>query len=344
MLHIIDRLDVGGAERVCVDLANICCEHGLSIGILVLLDESKLDAVVSDKISLCYLHRKSKLQIKKYLEAASLCRSYDILHVHMRHVYRYISVVKLLGLLKVKIIFHDHFGGIRTDKRIPFLFRSLFKPEFYVGVSEELVNWAVESLRITRRHAFLLSNIIRRVISLEDQSRKASLVIVSNIRRTKNIGFAIQVAQELNMQLDIIGQVIDTEYYDELKSYLATTDAANKVRFIHDCFDIQPCLGRYRMAIHTATSETGPLVLMEYLAQGFTFLAYRTGEVAESLYHKLPEFFIETFELDSWKGRIIALMERTIEKKALQQIFATNFDESDYYERCSKIYQIVLAS
>ena len=43
VLQVIDKLDVGGAERVLVDLSNILDENNIDTTVLCLLKDSSLD-------------------------------------------------------------------------------------------------------------------------------------------------------------------------------------------------------------------------------------------------------------------------------------------------------------
>lgn len=344
VLHVIDQLNPGGAERVCIDLANIFSGRGHTVGILVLLYESKLDSSIELGIKTHYLRRKSKWNILNYFEFARICKRYDIVHIHMRHVYRYVMIAKILCRIKSKFVFQDHFGDIQKDGSIPLFYKSLFKPRFYIGVSKTLTNWAINKLKIKSDHVFLLSNIIRKYSSLkaEVHTNQRDLVIVSNIRPTKNIEFAIQISAATNLKLDIIGQLVDKEYHNKLVDQIASLGITENISFVHDCYAVQSHLGKYRLAIHTATSETGPLVLMEYLAQGLNFLAYRTGEVAEILNAKFPNFFMDSFSVQSWKVRVEELISAPIAQKRLTSLFESEYGEDKYYTLCLEIYKKIL--
>lgn len=344
ILHVIDRLNPGGAERVCVDLANIFHDQSHTVGVLLLLDTAKLDADLDTGIQVYYLKRDSKWNLAKYKEAAKICREYDIIHIHMRHVYRYMMVVKLITGLKSRFIFHDHFGDINTNKSKSLFFNTWFSPSFYIGVSTELTKWAIQNLKIEKAKVFLLSNIVRKRKGTVTLSQLNDVVVVSNIRRTKNIEFAIAVAAKAKLNIDIIGQLVEKDYHDELLILIRELGMENHVRFILDCYDVQPLLSSYKLAIHTAKSETGPLVLMEYLAQGLKFLSYNTGEVAKELNSILPHFFLDSFELEAWTKNLNALLGEPSSNEKLMEIFEGRYGEQQYYEKCLRIYQVVLHS
>ena len=64
------------------------------------------------------------------------------------------------------------------------------------------------------------------------------------------------------------------------------------IKFIHGESSIQPLLVNYDLGLHVSPEETGPLVLLEYFAQGLPFLSYRTGQVSEKAYREFPKFFM----------------------------------------------------
>ena len=105
-------------------------------------------------------------------------------------------------------------------------------------------------------------------------------------------------------------------------------------------------LKNYRFAIHTAKSESGPLVLLEYMSQGIPFLAYRTGEVAEKIAGHFPDFIMNDFNIDKWANQIKKLMNSDLKQIETKMIsyFETNYSEKKYYSKCISIYQNVLIS
>ena len=97
---------------------------------------------------------------------------------------------------------------------------------------------------------------------------------------------------------------------------------------ISDELNIQSKLSNYQIAIHVAHSESGPLVLMEYLIQGLPFLAHKTGEVADVLYSELPECFVNSLEKHEWNRKLEFLRSNMPDEKKMKNLFMRiNFGE-----------------
>ncbi|WP_418637698.1 glycosyltransferase, partial [Winogradskyella sp.] len=108
VLQVIDKLNVGGAERVCVDLTNLMFEKNINVSILTFDSKGKLQEDLHQQIFKINLNRKNKYNILKAYRLSKIIKQYDIVHVHMRHVYRYVKLVSLLFFVKTPVILHDH--------------------------------------------------------------------------------------------------------------------------------------------------------------------------------------------------------------------------------------------
>jgi len=84
----------------------------------------------------------------------------------------------------------------------------------------------------------------------------------------------------------------------------------NHINIIHDCNNVQAVLNNFDVAIHTATSESGPLVLIEYMMMGLPFLTYQTGEVVHQIKNDLPECIIDNFNTIEWIMQLDYLLQQ----------------------------------
>ncbi len=345
ILQVIDRLDAGGAERVMVDLSNILHKNGQEVATLAILSHGALEDALNSDIVKIDLNRKFKFSISKLLKISQLCKKYGVIHVHMRHNLKYIFLARKLFPFKSKIIFHDHFGKINIDQSVDGMLKKALQKSIYIGVSKQLCDWAINEVKLPEGQVFHLPNVVIKEEVEERSLRDDSLlklVLVSNFRREKNIEFAIDLVKNLSVnktiRLDIYGNVVDAEYFQEIEKKIANLGLEKSIKFVHDCTAIQPLLKQYDVALHTAKSETGPLVLIEYIAQGLPFLTYNTGEVVAQVGDDIPEFVMSNFVVENWVSKI-DLITTCRHSTKLQQIFATHYSEENYYKQCMEIYR-----
>lgn len=336
ILQVIDRLNVGGAERVLVDLTNILYENNHDVSVLFLLYPGPLGDQINPNIPQFILNRKSKLNLKTYYQCAQYLNQFDIIHCHHRFIYSYIKLTSILFKIRGKIILHDHFGPIDIDKSIPLGLRWILKPNYFIGVSQTLVSWATDQLKLLQRNTFLLPNIIRKRFE-GTATKRYDLILVSNIKPIKNQLFAIALAKKLNRKLLILGHIQDEEYYALVQEAIVGTN----IEVITDCNDTHAYIAKSQFGLHVSTSETGPLVLIEYLAYGIPFLAYDTGEVAALCKQTFPNMIINNFNESHWCNNITEIESENNNalKTKLLDYYSSHFNEESYLSKCVKIYE-----
>lgn len=342
ILHCLDTLGVGGAERVGIDACNLLDEaDGYLVELLLIRHGGPLRTALNPNVPVKELGFYRKHSLKGWIQLIKALRGFDIIHVHMRHTYGRVKLAALISGLGTKIIFHDHFGDIELNKVVPSYLLGRFKPKYYVGVSKYLADWAHERLELMHSNIWNLPNTIARGISDNVKDRRSKdLVMVSNLRETKNIEFAIQLAKSTGLELDIYGQVINEAYYEKLRKLAK----GYPIYFKTDVSDVLPYLPQYKLAIHTAKSETGPLVAMEYLKSGTNFIAFNTGEVIRQIKKELPQNILYDFELENWIRAIEATMKDSISEHRLTDVFERLFGSEAYLSKLKEIYRWVVAN
>lgn len=335
ILQVIDILNTGGAERVFVDMCNILNENDQDVSVLFLLD-NKGELTGELNVPFINLNRKNKWNIFTMYECSKIISQYDIVHCHLRQVYKYIALVNLIFKSNSKIIFQDHYGSIETDKKIPFLFGTILKPKYYIGVSTTLTQWASDILKIKRENIRLLQNIIKKRKNIVTD-KKFDFILVSNIKPVKNNLFALELCKSFNTSLLMVGKNQNDKYYNEVLSQIT-----EQVKIDSSVSDAQVVIPAAHIGLHTSESETGPLVLIEYLAQGIPFLAYETGEVARILKPHFPDYFIDNFDMELWKERVELLKIKQHDTEKMNAIFNKYFGKEDYFYKILDIYAWVV--
>jgi glycosyltransferase involved in cell wall biosynthesis len=145
----------------------------------------------------------------------------------------------------------------------------------------------------------------------------------------------------MKFKLVIYGKVIDPIYFQEITDYVHKKGLSECITFIHDEIHVQQQLAKYRFGLHTALSESGPLVLIEFLAQGLPFLAFETGQVASTIINDLPDSFVANFNLDDWEVHLEKVFR--LDQRCLFEVYKKYFDPQEYLVKCNNIYEEIFS-
>lgn len=339
ILQVMDTLSTGGAERVFVDMCNILHENIKDVSAMLLL-EDRGELVSQLNVPIVPFSRKSKWNISSMYACSKILKQFDIIHCHSKHTFRYIKLVCLLMRVDKKLILQDH-SSFKIQGKQLLLFKYVFRPDCYIGVSEAINQHAIKNVGLSPERVFLLENIILKSSS-DIKYPLTDLIVVSNIKSTKNNLFALELLSVFpEKSMRVVGHVQESSYYDEMCAYIIKHNLT--VEFITNINEVQPLLKYSKVGLHTSPSETGPLALIEYLAQGLPFLAYETGEVAKMLKPHFPDYFIDNYDLEQWKERLDLILSSPPDTQKMTKVFEQNFGEKHYFEKLENIYTCINA-
>lgn len=340
ILQVVDQLNIGGAERVIVDLSNLLSSVGITVSVLSLLSKGPLSSDLDTSIPQIELHRQRKWSISSLKSLYEIAKDFDIIHVHMRHNARYVCLCKFFfPLNNVKIIYHEHNG---TNLGYDFIDRRVFHYglDGIIVVSNQLCS-IVKNQGFSC--VFCLPNIIQCANIVSTSTDRKGIVAVGNIRPQKNYEFLAQLAKVIpTEEFHIYGNKSDSAYFDRVVSQLPPN-----VKIHTGLNQIQPELYKYKLAVHVAEKESGPLVLIEYLANRLPFVAYNTGEVVRKINMMFPMFVMSSFSIDEWVQRILYVMNIVDDIAIKEKMFLSYkqlFSPEKYISECVEIYKIILHS
>lgn len=335
VLHVIDRLEVGGAERVFLNLLKLLSGEGVTVGAMIFNSGYALDKELEQlDTSRHILNRINKFNLATLHKTHKICSLYDIVHTHLRHVHAYVRLAQIIFKGRYKLILHDH-AGIQVAPT--FRLKGLLKPKHYIGVNRQQLVWAQKELHLQRSNCYLLENTIIPAGMVEYNPTTNHAMMVANIRRVKNIEFAISLCNSMSMKLTIYGNIIEQDYYKELIKLIGEN---KNIKIVHDSPTVQDDYTKYSIALHTSIEETGPLVLLEYLSAGMPFLSYHTGSVADRVSTELPDMFIKDFEEKQWMERVEKIIaDKNSVQDKMHDVFLKHFSAEKYTENCLDIYR-----
>lgn len=349
VVHIIDRLETGGAEKVVIFLANLLHQNGHSVRVITTVSKGPQLQLLNPSISFVCINRNWKWNPVHMFRLKKACHGFDVIHLHGTPTLKYAMLTKKLFTLKGKIIFHAHNSSVFLKER-QWLLRRLLKETILIATSQEVVIAATNAIKINKNRLFCFTNtVVKPQLKNIATKKYRHLVQVSNIVPHKNISFSIELLKRLNaipgtpFHLTVIGKIYDKEYFDRLNQLIFENGLSAHISFITNCDDVLPLLSEFTMGLHTSTVETGPVAVVEYLACELPFLAYRTGEVAEVVASELPGFITNNFNIEDWVSRIVQLAkvseQNELIKEKMNAVYRRHFSPENYYFRYNKVLQ-----
>lgn len=297
IMHVIDSLARGGAERMLVDLANLSYEDGWSVSVCATRSGGELVKDLAPGIEVFQLGRRKRLDWGAMKRLAGLAREHqiEVLHAHGRSSFSLVAFMKGCGLLSQPVLLHDHFS-VEMEPSVPWWFRFAANRFLgsYVGVYDSLRVWA-RSAGIAPHRIHVISNALNleRLTSgtcngfvPHPSGSKCGPVgiCVGGIRAEKGTDVLLQAVallrRELNFTLLVVGGMADVGYSKQCQRLCSALGLQDRVLFVGEQSDIPSFLRTADFAVMASRSESGPLVLIEYVAFGLPFVATRVGDVS----------------------------------------------------------------
>ena len=85
--------------------------------------------------------------------------------------------------------------------------------------------------------------------------------------------------------------------------------------------------------------ESGPLTILEYIANGLPFISFNTGQSIELIRDDFPEFISYTFKIQEWIEKVNLIYEngREFYIKKLMGKYNDYYSPEKYYKSWKKI-------
>lgn len=364
IMHVIDSLAVGGAERMLVELANQTTGDGHQVSVCVTRSQTTLAKDLDGQIKTWVLNRTKRfdwIAMRRFARLVARERV-DVLHSHGRSSFSFLALLKTLGAVRQPIVMHDHYG-IEIDSAVPLWFKFWAKREVghYVGVSQSLSQWA--------QSAGLLNNrisVIHNVLDLSRIETAASLpirdelsiacdvplgIVIGGVCREKGIDVLIDAVTRSKRgragKILIVGAARDAEYSIHCREQAAAAGLRDTILFLGERLDVANLMKSVDFALIPSISESGPLVLIEYMAAGLPFVATKVGGISQRVAElNVPEF-VAAGDSEALAGALDRLLATNCSKRRQrarlgQDAVSSYFDIRRTMPRWYEVYESVL--
>lgn len=296
----------------------------------------------------------SAIKLAKYLEKNKI----DIIHIHWRYDFLLVVLAKVFIKRKIKIVYTRHMA--LTRYKHDFYHRFLYENvDAFLVISKALYADAIKYLPIKNEHIHLLHHGVpaaeKNTINCESyisesgmDINKFRLAIFGRIEKGKGQHLVVKAANNLikqgkELEVGIIGHVMDKAYFSALKDDIKKNGIENNVFYLgfhNQPISIMPCFD----AVVLATKcETFGLVLPEAMRAGVTVIGSNCGGVPDIIQHEKTGLLFESenvIDLTAQLSKIIDDKE-FCDKLAFegQKDADERFSEEAHFEKLIELFE-----
>lgn len=288
LLHIINSLDTGGAEKLIAETLSLYVKEGISVDLL-LLNGSKhplLKELSDKKCCRIFSLGNSSLYHPKYIfKIIPFLKKYDLIHVHLFPAQYYVVLAEFLSGSKVKLIFTEH---STSNRRMSYSFLKKFDSFFYKSYTKIIaISEAVKSALSKYLESEDKIIVIENGVNLENvyeatRSREIDVLFPDeNARILLHVGgFRIEKDQDTtirsllhlpaNYHLLLVGEGIRKE---QLSDLVIQHSLQNRVHFLGRRIDVFSILKSVDFAVVSSHWEGFGLFAVEAMAANKPLIA-----------------------------------------------------------------------
>lgn len=366
---VSDTLQVGGAEQVAVDIANTLDRDVHQVYFCATRSDGLLRAGLREDVAVQILGRRATWDVPKMLEFARFVRNerIELIHSHGRGTMRFVALMRALGLIQAVHVFHDHFGRLHLDRsagaslRLPML-RGV---DAYIGVESRLCRWAIDTVGLPPERVHLVRSGVQldRFVSASPVDLRAAfdlgavelvLVMVANFRPQKDhptlFRSLAELAPEQRARLHVVicgSTTADPTYFAGCMAMLDRLGIRDLVTPIGVRDDAPAVMAGADAAVFSSKNESGPLVLLEYMASGLPFVATETGEIAHAVRDAGVGILVEPRDYQALADALSTLLSMSdAERRSMgdkgRRVVEERFEQHVVVQEIEQIYRALL--
>ncbi|PXY44096.1 glycosyltransferase family 4 protein [Flavobacterium hydrophilum] len=347
VVQIIDSLEAGGAERMAVNYANALAKKIEFSALVATRKEGVLKNQIDLKVPYLFLEKKKRIDVKAVFKLRKFIKdnNVDIIHAHSSSFF--IAVLVKLTLLRLKIIWHDHYGisqDLTFRKNLGLKWGSLFFTGT-IAVNESLKKWAESYLWCSKVVYFpnFILNVFQANEKIELKGITGKRIIcVANLRPQKNHKLLIEVADLIKEKFPdwtfhLFGKDFEDDYSDQIKNSIKNLKLEKNTFFYGTVQDVSTVLKQCDIAVLPSLSEGLPLSLLEYGLHQMPVVATNVGEIPKIITSNKEGLIVESNNVNQFADALIEFIQnenyRNEAGLMLKQKIIFNFSEESVIQQ-----------
>lgn len=327
IVQLIDTLDVGGGERMAVNLANYFSEKQIPNLLISTRKGGQLEGLIKNLDGLSVFSKSNALDVVTFFKIVKRINSFGptIIHAHDSSVF-WASLLKII-FPKVLLVWHAHYGGFsskdaRFGKKVKFLQVMIDR---VIVVNSDLLTWVRSEFPKISKAAYI-GNFPDTISVLYPERDPLKWVIsVANLKKPKNhrvlvLAFSEFLKTHTGYKLALIGTMDDPHYLDEINRLIRTEGIEEHVHLVGPVVALKEWFDKARMGVLSSTIEGLPVSLLELGLSGVPVISTRVGACGDLLEDGRCGYLVppnDASELSTAMGRLVDQADETQSKANL---------------------------
>jgi len=352
VLQLIDSLDIGGAERMSVNIANALDEHRIKSFLCATRNGGELELSLSDNIQRLVLNKKNTLDLIAIYRLVRFIRKnkINIIHAHSSSFFTAILCKPFTG---VKIVHHIHDGEIHTKKKSFVLRQASSFFDYIITVNQELKEWAEKNLLTVPAKIIYLQNFA--YLSCNDKDKELDLpgtdqtriVSLANLRDPKNHLLLLESFKTIRSSfpqwhLLLVGKDNYDDYSDALKEYIEKYNLESNIHLLGARNDSADILCKSTIGVISSYAEGLPVALLEYGLAKLAVVSTDVGECRNVLGNGKYGKIVPSQEKEALAEGLSILIENQTKREKMAQLYheyvLKNYSQKSVVKKLLKIY------
>ncbi|MGD9901849.1 MAG: glycosyltransferase [Vicinamibacterales bacterium] len=299
VLHLVDTLDIGGAEQMAVNLANAMPRPRYRVTLCTTRRDGPLADGVAADVTRLRLARRGRFDLGAVRTLADYLRTerVDLLHAHGTSLFiARLAAGRLAKVERPALLWHDHFGRYATEERPRWLYRwATSGIGGVMAVNTALVDWSRRRLGVPDGQSWYVPNFVFAAPVGGDPpelpgGRDRRVVCVANLRPQKDhltlvraMGIVVQTLPDTHLLL--VGSAPDAGHLARVRAEIQQLGLDDRVAIVGPRNDVPSIIRHCAVGVLSSSSEGLPLALIEYGMAGLPAIGTDVGECAAVLDH-----------------------------------------------------------
>jgi len=328
VMHLIDSLSAGGAERVAVNMVNSLNAAGIPAWLCATRKEGPLRTFVTHGDRYLFLDRKKRVDVKALIRLVRFIKAHQISILHAHSSSFFIAVLVKVFTRSVKVVWHDHYGMSDRLQTRKFFFIKVSSICFdaVFSVNHLLTAWAIKNLFVRPGRINFLANYANlgstyRSSWSTDRLEAHIILCLANLRPQKDHPTLLKAFRMLkndypDAQLYLVGKDSNDAYSEELKRLVVDLKLPD-VFLMGEQSDVSNFLNIASVGVLSSVSEGLPIALLEYGLAALPVICTNVGECSRVLD-------------EGRAGWLVSPGDPTVLMKTMKEAFEQHAKASDY--------------